>query len=100
MNMDSAGNALEQALLELRTAQVGFSESDINTAGYTVPADKKEYEELLVKINTATLKAQLEAAGAELEAAQSQMENIKLYLEETKIKSPIDISSSTKELIL
>jgi len=90
MNMDSAGNALEQALLELRTAQVGFSESDINTAGYTVPADKKEYEELLVKINTATLKAQLEAAGAELEAAQSQMENIKLYLEETKIKSPID----------
>ena len=90
MNRDSAGNALEQALLELRTAQVGFSDSDINTAGYAVPADKKEYEELLVQINTATLKAQLEAAGAELEAAQSQMENIKHYLEETKIKSPID----------
>ena len=90
MNMDSAGSALEQALLELRTARVGFSDSDINGAGYVIPSDKKAYEDLLIQINTATLKAQLEAARAELEAAQSQLENIKLYLEETKIKSPID----------
>jgi len=90
MNMDSAGSALEQALLELRTARVGFSDKDINGAGYTVPSDKKEYEDLLIQINTATLKAQLEAARAELDAALSQMENIKLYLEETRIKSPID----------
>ena len=90
MNMDSAGNALEQALLELKTARVGFSDSDIYAAGHAVPEDKKEYEDLLIQINTATLKAQLEAARAELEAAQSQMENIQLYLEETKIKSPID----------
>ena len=90
MNMDSAGSALEQALLELRTARVGFSDKDIYGAGYEIPEDKKEYEDLLIQINTATLKAQLEAARAELEAAQSQMENIKLYLEETKIKSPID----------
>ena len=90
MNMDSAGNALEQSLLELRTARVGFSDNDIHAAGYAVPLDKKEYEELLIQINTATLKAQLEAARAELEAAQSQMETLRLYLEETKIKSPID----------
>ena len=90
MSMDSAGSALEQALLELRTARVGFSDNDINGAGYVIPADKKEYEDLLIQINTATLKAQLEASRAELEAAQSQLENIKLYLEETKIKSPID----------
>ena len=90
MNMDSAGNSLEQALLELRTARIGFSDSDISAAGYTVPAEKSEYENLLIQINTATLKAQLDAARAELEAAQSQMENIKLYLEETRIKSPID----------
>ena len=90
MSMDSAGSDLEQALLELRTARVGFSDSDINGAGHAIPADKKEYEDLLIQINTATLKAQLEAAMAELEAAQSQMENIRLYLEETKIKSPID----------
>ena len=90
MNMDSAGSALEQALLELRTARVGFSDSDINGAGHVIPIDKKEYEDLLIQINTATLKAQLEASQAELEAAQSQLENIRLYLEETKIKSPID----------
>lgn len=90
MNMDSAGSALEQALLELRTARVGFSDSDITAAGHEVPVEKSEYEELLIQINTATLKAQLDAAQAEFEAAQSQFENIKIYLEETKIKAPID----------
>ncbi len=90
MNMVSADNALEQALLELKTAKIGFSDIDISTAGYEIPEDKKAYENLLIQINTATLKAQLDAAQAELEAAQSQMENIKIYLEETKIKSPID----------
>ena len=90
MNMDSAGNVLEQALLELRTAQVGFSEHDIIAAGYEIPKAKKDLENLLIQINTATLKAQLDAAQAEFEAAQSQLENIRLYLEETKIKSPID----------
>ena len=90
MNMDSAGSALEQSLLELRTARVGFSDTDISTAGYDIPRDKNEYENLLIQINTATLKAQLDAAQAERKAAQSQMENIRIYLEETKIKSPID----------
>ena len=90
MNMDSAGNVLEQALLELRTAQVGFSEHDIIAAGYEIPKAKNDLENLLIQINTATLKAQLDAAQAEFEAAQSQLENIRLYLEETKIKSPID----------
>ncbi len=90
MNMDSAGSALEQALLDLQTARVGFSEKDIKAAGYEKPNDKNDCENLLIKINTATLKAQLDAAQAELEAAQSQLENIRIYLEETKIKSPID----------
>ena len=90
MNMDSAGSALEQALLELKTARIGFSDNDINAAGYDVPSEKSEYEKLLIQINTTTLKAQLDAARAELETAQSQLENIKIYLEETKIKAPID----------
>ena len=90
MNMDSAGSALEQALLELKTARVGFSDNDIKASGHIVPEEKDEYEELLVQINTTTLKAQLDAAQAELEAAQSQLENIRIYLEETKIKAPID----------
>ena len=90
MNLDSAENALEQALLELRTARIGFSDSDIKKAGYAVPTDKKEYEKMLIQINTATLKAHLDAARAEFEAAQSQAENIRLYLEETKIRAPMD----------
>ena len=89
MNMEKAENALNQALLELETARVGFSDADILAAGYEIPGDETAYENLLVQINTATLKAQLEASEAELRAAQSQVENIRLYLEETKIKSPI-----------
>ena len=89
MSMESAKNALEQALLELETARIGFSDADILAAGYNIPAGRTDYENLLVQINTATLKAQLEASEAELKAARSQVDNIKLYLEETKIKSPI-----------
>lgn len=89
MNMEAAENALNQALLELETARIGFSDADIWASGFDVPYDATEREALLVQINTATLKAQLEAAEAELKAAQSQVETIKIYIAETIIKSPI-----------
>ena len=90
MNMESAENALNQAVLELETARVGFSDADILACGLDVPRDAIAREALLVQINTATLKAALEAAEAELKAAQSQMETIRIYIAETIIKSPIN----------
>ena len=89
MNMESAENALNQVRLELETARIGFSDADIWAAGFDVPSDAAAREALLVQINTATLKAQLEASEADLKAALSQMETIKIYIAETIIKSPI-----------
>lgn len=89
LNMESAENALNQALLELETARVGFSDADILASGFDIPRDAAAREALLVQINTSTLKAQLEASEADLKAAQSQAETIKIYIEETIIRSPI-----------
>ena len=89
MNMESAENAFNQALLELETVRIGFSDADILASGFDIPNDADVRGELLVQINTSTLKAQLEAAEADLKAAQSQVETIKIYITETIIKSPI-----------
>lgn len=89
LDMERADYDFRDAEIGMQIARTGFRTSDIEAAGYPVPAEKKMIDSLLTEINSSTLKAERDAAEADLRSAVAEAENIKIFLEETKIRSPV-----------
>lgn len=83
-------NELMQAENALESARIGYRITDLEKAGYKVPEERAEQEKLLVMLNTGVLQAELEVAQAEYRAAEAAVENIRLSIEETKIRAPVE----------
>lgn len=85
----SAKTRLAQTEGALEIQRIGFRDSDILSAGFSVPSDPDQREQILSKINTSMLDAEKEVADAELNAALSSLRAIELLLSETTIRAPI-----------
>jgi RND family efflux transporter MFP subunit len=73
---------------ELDIRRVGFRDEDLLAAGFPVPGDETERRRSLIRLATATLRAEYAAAGAQLEAAAKELESTRLAEAELLVRSP------------
>ncbi|GAB4220013.1 MAG: efflux RND transporter periplasmic adaptor subunit [Spirochaetota bacterium] len=79
-----------QAKKDYETLTVGFRNSDIARAGYTVPKNENEKNTLLISINIAMEQAEYDAAKSHVKQVETQIEIIKTNIREASIISPIN----------
>jgi len=87
----SLNSELEQIKLmekELDILRIGSRNQDLTAAGIQIPSEEEKRQEALVKLKTASLRAELEAAFARLEAAEKELTSANLALSELSIFSP------------
>ncbi|MDR0600748.1 MAG: efflux RND transporter periplasmic adaptor subunit, partial [Treponema sp.] len=85
--LESAEEQLRLMERELEIRRVGFRDQDLVPAG-GVPEDGAARVRALIRLRTAGLRAELDAAGAYLEAAAKELESARLAESELVIKSP------------
>ncbi|MCL2411830.1 MAG: efflux RND transporter periplasmic adaptor subunit [Treponema sp.] len=73
---------------ELEIRLIGRRDQDLARAGISVPLNETEKKEAVIKLLTATLRAELEAAQARLEAAEKELASAALALEGLTVISP------------
>lgn len=86
----SAQMELSRAETDLEIRQIGFRDQDISTAGWNVPANEQQRLKILTRINTGVLEAERRVAQAELGATSAELRRIKMMLNDTAVKAPID----------
>lgn len=69
---------------------LGLRDSDLQARGYAVPEDPEKKKELLVKLNTETLAAELEVAKSRLLSAESELQSTQLLMKDLMIYAPIE----------
>ncbi|RKX79642.1 MAG: hypothetical protein DRP87_02335 [Spirochaetes bacterium] len=89
MALSGAETELIQAEGRLSAQQIGFRDSDILEAGYSVPENETEKKALFVIINSRIQEAEREVAQAELDSALTRLNAVEMLLLETNIRSPI-----------
>ena len=72
----------EQLNLEkdLAISRIGLRDKDILRAGHLVPTDPAEKQDLLIELNTRTLKARADVARARVVTAQADLESVDLLV--------------------
>ncbi len=78
---------LEKIDYEINT--IGFRNRDIEATGASVPQNEQKRKDLLILINTRTLKAELEASEAKLESSEAELKVLELLIEQLKVISPV-----------
>lgn len=80
----------DQALSDLSLRRIGYRDEDLRNAGLPVASDAQERAGLLMQLNTAQLRSQLDVAVAEHAATESELQRLDMTLEETTVRSPIN----------
>lgn len=80
----------EALLKQMAISQIGFRDSDIRTAGFAVPDDRKKRNELFRQINTRSELAEKGIAEVELEKSKIQLRSIELNLKDCTIYSTMN----------
>jgi len=88
-NLLSAENDLYQGTGRYEIASIGLRDLDILKAGLEIPGDPVRREEVLIRLNTATLQAEVDSASAELEKVRIRLQSADLLLRKTRLLSPI-----------
>lgn len=88
-NLLSAENDVYQGTGQYEIERIGLRDCDLRAAGFAVPADPGERDTLLIHINTATLRSEVDSAAAELEKVRVQIASVDLLLRETRLLSPL-----------
>ncbi|HEY9594964.1 MAG TPA: efflux RND transporter periplasmic adaptor subunit [Spirochaetia bacterium] len=86
----SAETTYQSLLADYAINSIGLRDEDIRSMGLAVPAREPERTAVLVKINTQTLQAQLDAALASLQTATSDLEAARAVAAELVIHSPVN----------
>jgi multidrug efflux pump subunit AcrA (membrane-fusion protein) len=73
---------------ELEIRRIGCRDSDLAAAGFAVPLDAAGRRRSLVSLMTASLRAELDAAGARLAAAEKELISARIAQEELLVLSP------------
>ncbi|HAK46235.1 MAG TPA: hypothetical protein DCO79_10010 [Spirochaeta sp.] len=91
--MELSFSALETEVKILRKdieiQKIGFRDSDIRSFGYRVPDSEDRRRELLLDINSLTLKSEVKVAQAKVRSADTELDSAKALLSEAEITSPI-----------
>ncbi|MCL2440978.1 MAG: efflux RND transporter periplasmic adaptor subunit [Treponema sp.] len=87
-SIDTEWEQIQLMERELEIRRIGCRDQDLAKAGFSVPLDETERKEAFVKLLTATLRAELEAANARLEAAEKELESVNIAFEELTVRSP------------
>lgn len=88
----------EQTKRELEIQNIGYSDTDIKQAGYSVPSSQQKRTDILRKINTQMEQAEVAAAQSKINQIRSKIESTQILLDETTIRSPIDGIIATKNI--
>ncbi|MDX9801332.1 MAG: efflux RND transporter periplasmic adaptor subunit [Spirochaetia bacterium] len=83
---------------DLDILKCGYRDKDILAAGYLLPQETAERNELFKKINTSMLLAEKNAAVSDLNAVSAELAIIDLLIKETEIHSPISGIIGTREM--
>jgi RND family efflux transporter MFP subunit len=87
-SLEAAGHQLMLMEKELEIRSVGFRETDLLSADFPAPNNEEERRSSLIKLATAGLRAEVEAAAASLEAAGQERESSRLLEEGLVIRTP------------
>lgn len=82
--------AYRMALRDLEIVSVGYRDEDIKQKGLEVPADPEAKKKLLIDLNTAAEKAEVDVAKSRVKSAEAAMQTTLALLKESTIVSPID----------
>ena len=82
---------------EYEISSLGLRDSDILAAGYEVPESESERFDLLLEMNTKSIKAKIEAAKVELKNARNALAAVKKLIQELELRSPIDGVVGTRD---
>ncbi|MBN1897743.1 MAG: efflux RND transporter periplasmic adaptor subunit [Spirochaetes bacterium] len=75
---------------ELEIQLNGYRDEDIIQNGYQIPRDQKEKIKILKEINTTVDKAEVDVQRAKVKNAQAQVDSIRLLLQNSTIRSPLN----------
>jgi multidrug efflux pump subunit AcrA (membrane-fusion protein) len=93
-NLETQYHSLKTQVLiaerDLKSAEIGFRDKDIMEAGFKIPSKQEEKIRLFKKINTVILQKEVQVSESSLKSAKTKLDSIKIYLEETVIRSPMD----------
>lgn len=81
--------AYRMAQRDLDIVSVGYRDEDIQLKGLAVPANLDEKRKLLIDLNTAAEKAEVEVARSRVKSADAAMQTTMALLKESTIVSPI-----------
>jgi RND family efflux transporter MFP subunit len=89
LSYEAAETNLELLAKDLAIKRIGLRPEDILSRGLALPKDDSERTQLLTRINTQTLLAELDAARSRLQSAQTELRSAEQLLAELEIRSPI-----------
>ncbi len=87
LQFNSAKTEYEGILMDHEISVIGFRDSDILNAGFTIPETEEDKKRILIDLNTMTLQAEVEVAKARLETSEAEVSSIDLLLKELEIKA-------------
>jgi len=86
--IDTEWEQIELMERELNIRKIGCRDQDLIKAGIPIPHDLTEKQNVLIKLMTSGLRAEVEAASARLEAAQKELSSANIARSELTIRSP------------
>lgn len=89
-SIQSLENDLAMMKQEIEIQSIGFRDSDLLQNGYQIPSDQQLKLELIKRINTKSLLAEVEVSKSKLDSAETELRSAELLLSELSITSPIN----------
>ena len=87
-SIDTEWEQIQLMERELNIRRIGCRDQDLAKAGIAIPLDEIERKDAFVKLLTASLRAELEAAQARLEAAEKELTSANIAFRELTVLSP------------
>jgi RND family efflux transporter MFP subunit len=93
LSLELTFSALETEVFALKKdisiQNIGFRDKDINEMGLTIPFEISARREVLLDINTRSLKAELQVAEARIKSVETELRSAEVLLEEMHLNTPI-----------
>ena len=89
ISLQALKNQIEIAKKEIEISSLGLRDSDIIAAGFQIPHDSESKKELLIKLNTQSVQAQVDSANANVNNAEKSLQSINRLIDELIVKAEV-----------
>ena len=89
ISLQALKNQIEIAKKEIEISSLGLRDSDIIAAGFQIPQDSESKKELLIKLNTQSVQAQVDSANANVNNAEKSLQSINRLIDELIVKAEV-----------